>query len=248
MATNRHSQARPRPFCAVCGSICQLSQSEHGWVCESCTTRLRQGKDATTASVRELQRSMRQRSRMIKSNAQGVGVSEQQLYEVEAMETLALDSLQSPMHSTLSTGGEAVPPVTHDLYNTLATPTTTALDASAERLDLVSAFGTDVAALALDAAESIRADNSLEKMLAHQLAVAHSSYMQMMCKAALQSDPLLAIKLYKLASRLMEVYQRGLVTLKRLRSAGEQQITVQHVHVASGAQAVVGNVKTGGQV
>jgi hypothetical protein len=35
-------------------------------------------------------------------------------------------------------------------------------------------------------------------------------------------------------------------TLKKYRSSGEQRITVQHVTVNDGGQAVVGNVNTGG--
>ena len=38
----------------------------------------------------------------------------------------------------------------------------------------------------------------------------------------------------------------GLLTLQRLRTGGNQTVTVQHVNVESGAQAVIGNVRTGG--
>jgi hypothetical protein len=36
-------------------------------------------------------------------------------------------------------------------------------------------------------------------------------------------------------------------TLKRYRSKGEQKVTVQHVTVNEGGQAVVGDVRTGGR-
>lgn len=246
MAAKRHAQPRPKPSCSICTSTQALLQTNHGWVCEPCTTRLREGKDATTGAVRDLQRSMRHRSRALKEAAQGGPADAQRLYEAEVLEVMALDTLQHPESAVLTHGGEAMPTASHALHDTMVSPTTTALDASVERLNLVSAFGTDAAALALDAAESIRASNSLEKMLAHQLAVAHRTCMDLLSKAALESDPARAIKQANLAARLMDVYQRGLVTLKRMRSAGEQQITVQHVHIASGAQAVVGTVKTGG--
>ena len=246
MATKRQLQPRPKPFCAICKVTHGLLQTEQGWVCETCTARLLQGKDSTTESVRGLQRSMRQRSHLLKADAQGAYADAQQLYEVEALETFALDTLQQPVAVALAPGGEVMPRASHELHDTLAAPTTTGLDASVERLNLITAFGTDAAAMALDAAESIQAGNSLEKMLAHQMAVAHRTCMELLSKAALESDPARAIKQANLAARLMDVYQRGMVTLKRMRSAGEQQITVQHVHIASGAQAVVGSVKTGG--
>lgn len=247
MASKRQPKARPKAFCAVCGSSRNLLATEGGWVCEVCTATLRQGKDRTTQSVRELQQSMRLRSRLAKHEVAGVPADPEQVYLVEVQEALALDALQQQASIALAAGGEVMPQVSHEMKDTLAAPGVAALDASVERLNLISAFGTDVAAMALDAAESIQACNSLEKMMAHQLAVAHRSCMAAMSKAALESDPALAIKQANLATRLMDVYQRGLVTLKRLRSAGEQHITVQHVHIANGAQAVVGSIKTGGR-
>ncbi len=44
----------------------------------------------------------------------------------------------------------------------------------------------------------------------------------------------------------MSVFQDGLLTLQRLRTGGNQTVTVQHVNVAAGAQAVIGSVQTGG--
>jgi hypothetical protein len=44
----------------------------------------------------------------------------------------------------------------------------------------------------------------------------------------------------------MSVFQDGLLTLQRLRTGGNQTVTVQHVNVAPGGQAVIGNVQAGG--
>ena len=46
------------------------------------------------------------------------------------------------------------------------------------------------------------------------------------------------------AARMMSVYQDGLLTLQKLRTGGNQTVTVQHVNVQPGAQAVIGNVRT----
>ena len=44
---------------------------------------------------------------------------------------------------------------------------------------------------------------------------------------------------------MMEVYQKGLLTLQRLRSGGAQTIVVQRMTVSEGGQAIVGQVQTG---
>lgn len=54
-------------------------------------------------------------------------------------------------------------------------------------------------------------------------------------------------RLTNAAARLMTVYQDGLVTIQRLRSGGNQTVTVQHVQVNDGGQAVIGNVSPGGK-
>ena len=43
---------------------------------------------------------------------------------------------------------------------------------------------------------------------------------------------------------MMNTFQNGVLTLQRLRTGGRQTVVVQHVHLESGAQAVVG-VQTG---
>ena len=44
------------------------------------------------------------------------------------------------------------------------------------------------------------------------------------------------------AARCMTAYQQGLLTLRKLRVGGHQRISVQHVHVSEGGQAIVGDV------
>ena len=108
------------------------------------------------------------------------------------------------------------------------------------------ALGTDCAALALDAADSIQAQNSLEKMLAHQLAVAHKCALEMVERSALETDVANRTRLLRASGRMMDTFQRGLLTMQRLRTGGEQTIVVQHVNVSEGGQAIVGQLRTGG--
>ena len=100
--------------------------------------------------------------------------------------------------------------------------------------------------MALDASASIKAANSLERMLAHQLAVAHKNAMEQVRQAHGACSPDTEIKRLNVATRLMAVFQQGLLTLKKLRQGGQQKITVQYVNVSEGGQAVIGNIERDG--
>lgn len=120
-----------------------------------------------------------------------------------------------------------------------------ALDASAHRISLLAHLGVDCVAMGVDAAFSSKAENSLEKMLAHQLAAAHKSAMEVTGIAFFEENTGEKARLLSLAARMMDVFQRGLLTFQRLRSGGEQRVTVHHVTVSEGGQAIVGNVRGG---
>ena len=100
--------------------------------------------------------------------------------------------------------------------------------------------------------KSIDAGNSLEKMLAHQLAAAHRSAMKMSAEINRRVDYLSTVRgeeqeraniqatrLAGATARVMSTFQQGLLTLQRLRTGGQQVVTVQHVQVNEGGQAVV---------
>ena len=142
--------------------------------------------------------------------------------------------------------------------DTVQNPNYVTVDASRDRLDLAH----EAAALesALDAAESIDAKNSLEKMLAHQLAAGHRSAMKLVAEMNRQAGYLANVhgseqdrmnmqvtRLAGATARMMTAFQHGLVTLQRLRTGGQQVVTVQHVEVRDGGQAIVaGRMKEGG--
>lgn len=116
-------------------------------------------------------------------------------------------------------------------------------DAAMHRGELLTYLGTDCAAMALAAEQDIQAENSLEKMLAHQLATSHKSAMELMTKGFFEDDLLTKARVMNIAVKMMEVFQKGLLTAQRLKSGGNQNIVVQHVTVSDGGQAVIGNVK-----
>jgi hypothetical protein len=114
----------------------------------------------------------------------------------------------------------------------------------------------------VDTAETIQARNGLERMLAHQIAAAHGLAMKLTAKASYfaghvtswdcqgrqQVQSIEAARMGAAAARMMDTFQRGLLTLDRLRNGGRQVVTVQHVNVGDGGQAVVaGKVSTGGR-
>jgi hypothetical protein len=139
--------------------------------------------------------------------------------------------------------GEAIPGGAERLiHDTLTVPDLASVEASFERTQLLVQQGSGVAAMGLDAAVSIQAKNSPEKMLAHQLAAVHRVVMDHMAFSPSRHDIAGQAKRLNAVARCMSVYQQGLLTLRKLRQGGHQRISVHHVHVSDGGQAIVGDV------
>jgi hypothetical protein len=130
-------------------------------------------------------------------------------------------------------------------------------EAGRRRLEMASKAGSLV--VAVDAAETIKPRNSLERMLAHQLAALHTLAMGMVANAndlgrqhmaGMGGNQALAVEAARnanAAARLMTTFQNGMLTLDRVRRGGKQTVTVQHMTVKDGGQAVVaGSVRGGG--
>ena len=138
--------------------------------------------------------------------------------------------------------------------DTLQTPDLVKATASLERLRLLGDIG--CVELAQDVAETIQPRNSLERLLAGQLASAHLASLKLLTLGLdyvarttqwKQADALEACRLVNASARLMSVFQEGLQTLAKLRTGGKQTVVVQHVYVTDGGQAVVaGDLTTGG--
>jgi hypothetical protein len=128
-------------------------------------------------------------------------------------------------------------------------PDMLAIDASRQRMEL--ADKAKALELGLDTAATIRAENSVEKMLAHQMAAAHTMAMELQAEArelirhykrtghAHQSLSIEAGRMFNAAARMMDTYQHGLLTIAKVRSGGKQTVVVQHVNVGGGGQAMV---------
>lgn len=85
-----------------------------------------------------------------------------------------------------------------------------------------------------------------EAMLCAQMVATHAAAMDML-RSAMQAEYARSFEgCSNFATKLLRTYAAQMDALKRYRSGGEQRVTIEHVHVHSGAQAVVGNVNRGG--
>jgi len=99
---------------------------------------------------------------------------------------------------------------------------------------------------ALAAIVEIDPQDSIELMLASQMVAIHSMAMEMSCGAMFRDQSLLEVdKKIHFVNKLMRTFSTQVETLNKYRSKGQQKITVQHVNVNQGGQAVVGNVQGG---
>ena len=188
--------------------------------------------------------------------------------EAAGIEVLAA-SLRDPAAYGLTrlrqgTGGETVPPDDPDRpwrqrelsQAVTAPPAALAADASLARLSMARDGG--VLPLAVEAAQDAGASTATERMLAHQLAAAHQAGMGLMAAAAdelhkhrvaahLNPGALAeATRSATAGARVLAAFAQGALALDRLRHGNRQTVTVQHVTVADGAQAVVtGSIITG---
>jgi hypothetical protein len=192
------------------------------------------------------------------------------------------DSMDARAAEVLDVGSHITGPVTIGNGNEVVVATREAMasipgviETVREHPDMVTARASharlgltgDALVLATDAANSVKAANSLEKMLVHQLAASHRLGMKFVEKAALllgrfdlglsglrpvselQANSVEAARLANAGARMMSAYQDGLLALDRIRRGGRQTVKVIHQHVAvgPGGQAVVtGSMKTGG--
>jgi hypothetical protein len=155
------------------------------------------------------------------------------------------------------------------IVDTVANPDYVTAEASHDRLRLADQAGS--LSLALDAADTIQAQDGLEKMLVHQMAALHYGMMRATARMNRELDAaggtaidaagdkrdltageresanVRACRLAGAISRMSAAYQQGLLTLQRKRTGGNQQVTVKHIHqqvnVTQGGQAVVAGDK-----
>jgi hypothetical protein len=89
--------------------------------------------------------------------------------------------------------------------------------------------------------------DELEGMIAAQLLAAHNAAMEC-CRRAMHPEQTFEGRAENLnqANKLSRTYAALLEALNRHRGKGQQKVTVEHVHVHCGGQAVVGVIETPG--
>ena len=239
----------PKPLkpltCSVCGTTeSQLSKYRGGYVCNDCAEGNRAGSSTTTKALRSQQRANRAAQSLV-LDEEGLTSTRAQLEYIQtAGQLLAADSLAVPVDCIPLAGGEVA--AFSDARNTKLTTCIVSLEASNERVRLISSLGHDISALALDTADAVGAIGSIEQMLAHQVAAAHHQAMTLLARAAVEPDLTMQLQYSSLAAKWMATMNSAVLTLKKLKANGEQRITIQHVNVSDGGQAVIGDVQTGG--
>lgn len=89
--------------------------------------------------------------------------------------------------------------------------------------------------------------DSVEGMLAIQMIGVHNLAMEMMRRAMMEGQYREGIDAnVNRAVKLLKTFTEHVQTLNKLRTGGQQKVTVEHVHVNPGGQAIVGAVSQKG--
>ena len=94
----------------------------------------------------------------------------------------------------------------------------------------------------------IGARDEIEGMLATQMVSTHFAAMTLLRRLKGVETIPQETSAGSLAVKLLRTYTMQMEALQRYRGKGQQKVTVEHVHVHSGGQAIVGAVTQGGGV
>ena len=97
---------------------------------------------------------------------------------------------------------------------------------------------------AVELYESLVPADGAEGMLALQMVGTHDAALECLRRAALSNQSFAGRDMaLKHAHKLMTLYTQQLAALNKHRGKGQQKVTVEHVNVEAGGQAIVGNVE-----
>ncbi len=138
------------------------------------------------------------------------------------------------------------------LYTTFGTTDIDVMDMFTGQIQKVIGPGCDDPARALNQAMplllAIRPENEVETMLAAQMIGIHTMSMSMMRRAMLSDQTVEGVSNnVNRVTKLSRTFIGLLEALNKHRGKGKQKITVEHVTVNEGGQAIVGNVEHGGR-
>jgi hypothetical protein len=136
------------------------------------------------------------------------------------------------LSNSLSSGSTAF---THSLVESLAQATAKGGEPQEVGLNNVLAI-----------VQALGPHDEAEAMLAAQMAMVHQASMHA-ARRIQHCDTLEQLEAHdRCLNRLARTYTAQMEALKRYRTGGQQRMTVEHVHVHEGGQAIVGSVHHGG--
>ncbi len=91
--------------------------------------------------------------------------------------------------------------------------------------------------------KSIAPQDEIESMLAAQMAAVHMMVMNFTSRLANASTLQQQDSAERALNKLARTFATQVEALKRYRTGGQQKMTVEHVHVHEGGQAIVGHVE-----
>ena len=99
---------------------------------------------------------------------------------------------------------------------------------------------------AISLLQDIKPSGAIESMLATQMVATHHAAMDCLRRAIISGQTVEGRdQNLKHATKLLAIYSRQIEVLDKHRGKGQQKMTVEHVHIAAGGQAMVGHIETG---
>ncbi len=99
----------------------------------------------------------------------------------------------------------------------------------------------------LSVVKGVEPKDQMEAMLAAQMAAVHMATMTFARRLAHVDNIPQQDSAERAFNKLARTFTTQMEALKRYRTGGQQKVTVEHVTVNEGGQAIVGNVETGGR-
>ena len=99
----------------------------------------------------------------------------------------------------------------------------------------------------LSVARGVKPRDELEAMLAVQMGAIHQATMMMARRLNLVDNIRQQDAAERALNKLARTYTNQIEALKRYRTGGQQKVTVEHVTINEGGQAIVGVVRQGGR-
>lgn len=105
----------------------------------------------------------------------------------------------------------------------------------------------DACNIALSILHGIKPHDEIETMLVMQMIAVHNLTMQCLGRSLMEGlSPEGRDRMINQGNKLLRTYATQMEALKRYRTGGQQKVTVEHVHVNEGGQAIVGNLSQAG--